>query len=195
MEIISNGGRYMSLSHTLLGLLSYKPMTGYQIKQYFESSINHFWNAHMSQIYRKLNRMEKEGWLTFQIEPQVGKPDKKIYAITQNGTATFMRWLQDFPENSEETTRSEFLARIFFASRINLTDLEYELRRFVRKQHDQLNAYREIEDYIRKQQESGDGEAIFWHMTLRRGIKSVESDIEWAEECLQLVKDKATKGE
>lgn len=185
----------MSLSHTLLGLLSYKPMTGYQIKQYFESSINHFWNAHMSQIYRELNRMEKEGWLTFQIEPQTGKPDKKIYAITQNGTAAFMRWLQDFPESSEETTRSEFLARVFFASRINLTDLEYELRRFLRKQHDQLNAYREIEDYIRKQQESGDGEALFWHMTLRRGIKSVESDIEWAEECLQVVKNKATKGE
>ena len=144
----------------------------------------------MSQIYRELSHMEEKGWVTFRIEPQDGKPDKKIYSVTQDGTEAFMLWLRDFPDNSEETVRSEFLARIFFASHISLPDLAYELRRFIRKQVAQLNAYRESEDHIREHQENGDAEALFWHMTLRRGIKDAEAAIEWAEECLQLVENK-----
>lgn len=177
----------MALHHTLLGLLSYKPMTGYQIKQMFESSIIHFWNAHMSQIYRELSHMEEKGWVTFQIEPQEGKPDKKIYSITQEGTKVFIGWLREFPDNPEEIVRSEFLTRIFFASHLNLPDLAYELKRFMRKQQAQLDAYRECEEHIRKHQASGDNEALFWHMTLRRGVKSTEAAIEWGQECLELV--------
>lgn len=179
----------MALNHTLLGLLSFKSMTGYQLKQLFESSINHFWNAHMSQIYRELGSMEERGWVTFVIEPQEGKPDKKVYSITQEGMNVFKRWLRDFPEDMEETVRNEFLARIFFASHIDLPDLAYELRRFVRKQQEQLSAYRETEAHIKECREKGDPGAVFWHMTLRKGLKSTESAIEWAQECLQLIKE------
>lgn len=183
----------MALHHTLLGLLSYKPMTGYKIKQIFESSIIHFWNAHMSQIYRELSHMEEKGWVTYQIEPQEGKPDKKIYSITQEGTEVFIQWLREFPDNPEENVRSEFLARIFFASHINLSDIAYELKRFMRKQQAQFDAYKECEEHIREHQKNGDNAALFWHMTLRRGVKSTEAAIEWAQECLQLVEEMKKK--
>ena len=41
----------MSLKHALLGLLNYRPMTGYDLKQRFDHSISHFWSANLSQIY------------------------------------------------------------------------------------------------------------------------------------------------
>lgn len=179
----------MALNHTLLGLLSFKPRTGYQLKQLFESSINHFWNAHMSQIYRELSSMEEKGWVTSIIEPQEGKPDKKIYSVTQEGTEVFKRWLQEFPETMEEAGRSEFLARIFFASHIDPADLAYELRRFIRKRQDQLNSYKETEARIKEQRKKGDPDAVFWYMTLRRGVKTTEASIEWAQECLDLVEE------
>ena len=150
----------MSLHHTLLGLLSYEPMTGYQLKQFFEGSINHFWNAHISQIYRELTSMEKKGLVTFCIEPQDGKPDKKVYSVTPEGMASFKKWLREFPEMLDETVRSEFLARIFFASYMDVPDLIYELRRFLRKQQEQLCTYKEIEAHIQSQQEHGEAKAI-----------------------------------
>jgi len=176
----------MALSHTLLGLLAYKPMTGYQVKQFFESSISHFWNAHVSQIYRELTRMEEEGWVSHYIEPQEGKPDKKIYSITVTGTEAFMRWLKDFPQDLEKIERNEFLVRIFFASRLGKSDLTYELKRYVRKQQEQLENYKKISEEVQGGS-CGESDAFFWHMTLRRGIKATEAAIEWAEECLELL--------
>ena len=177
----------MALSHTLLGLLLYKPMTGYQVKQLFECSINHFWNAHVSQIYRELTRMEGDGWVTHYIEPQEGKPNKKIYSITQSGTEAFTQWLKEFPQDPEKIERNEFLVRVFFASRLGKSDLAYELRRYVRKQQEQLKQYERVGEEIQKEQENGESDAFFWRMTLRRGIKATEAAIEWAEECLQLL--------
>ncbi|MBP2643055.1 MAG: hypothetical protein H6Q67_942 [Firmicutes bacterium] len=177
----------MSLSHTLLGLLSYEPMTGYQLKQVFESSINHFWHAHMSQIYRELGQMETKGWVSYQIEPQEGKPDKKIYSITDEGRKNFTRWLKDFPENPESPHKNEFLARIFFASNMDLSDLAFEFKRYLRKQQEQLEFYQNLENVNKEHHAHGDSDTPFWHMALRLGIKSTESAIDWAQECLETI--------
>lgn len=49
----------MSLPHAILGLLNYMPMTGYDLKNFFDDSIDFFWSAQMSQIYRELKNLEK----------------------------------------------------------------------------------------------------------------------------------------
>ena len=49
------------LKHGILGLLNYGDMTGYEIKTAFEDSLNHFWHAQTSQIYRELQLLEKNG--------------------------------------------------------------------------------------------------------------------------------------
>ena len=48
-------------------------------------SVQFFWNATLPQIYRTLNQMESQGWLTVKVEPQEGKPSRKIYSITDEG--------------------------------------------------------------------------------------------------------------
>ena len=49
------------LKHGILGLLNYGDMTGYEIKDVFEHSLNFFWTAQTSQIYRELQTIEKKG--------------------------------------------------------------------------------------------------------------------------------------
>ena len=43
----------------LLGFLNYQQMTGYELKQFMDESIAHFWHAYHSQIYTSLRQMEK----------------------------------------------------------------------------------------------------------------------------------------
>ena len=43
----------MSLRHGLLGLINYKPMTGYELNKEFEESLGHFWHVRSQQIYNK----------------------------------------------------------------------------------------------------------------------------------------------
>ena len=46
----------MSLEYAILGFLSYKPFSGYEMKKAFDNSVRHFWYADQSQIYRTLAR-------------------------------------------------------------------------------------------------------------------------------------------
>ena len=49
----------MSLEHAILGFLTYRPMSGYDLKKFFDESVRHFWSAPQSQIYRTLGRDEE----------------------------------------------------------------------------------------------------------------------------------------
>ena len=42
------------LKHGILGLLNYHSLTGYEIMEVFRDSLNFFWSAQTSQIYREL---------------------------------------------------------------------------------------------------------------------------------------------
>ena len=52
------------LKHGILGLISNGDKTGYEIMTVFRDSLNHFWTAQTSQIYRELQTMEKLGWIS-----------------------------------------------------------------------------------------------------------------------------------
>ncbi|WP_196592942.1 PadR family transcriptional regulator [Pectinatus sottacetonis] len=177
----------MSLHYALLGMLMRKSMTGYQLKQKFESSIIFFWNAHISQIYRELNKMEKKHWVSFIIEPQSGKPDKKIYSITSSGKEEFIQWIRDFSNRPEETIKSELLTKIFFAENMEMEQLKYEFKRFIKDKQNELKGYSDIEECIKGK--CDDKLYLFGNMTLQRGIKSAEADILWAEDCLNKIKE------
>ena len=52
--------RSNTLQYMILGLLTRRPMTGYDIKQTFDKEKAEFWTAPFSQIYPELNRMLKD---------------------------------------------------------------------------------------------------------------------------------------
>ena len=56
-------GSKTTTEEALLGLLSLKPMSGYEIKQMIEGSIGYFWRESFGQIYPTLKRLEKGGWI------------------------------------------------------------------------------------------------------------------------------------
>jgi PadR family transcriptional regulator AphA len=53
----------MSLEYSILGFLSYKPFSGYDLKKAFDNSVRHFWYADQSQIYRTLARLTEQGYV------------------------------------------------------------------------------------------------------------------------------------
>lgn len=84
------------LKHGILGLLNYQDMTGYKIMEVFRDSLNYFWDAKTSQIYRELQGLEQKEWVSKTIVPQNGKPDKKYLFHYSSGAggviAMARRW-------------------------------------------------------------------------------------------------------
>ena len=100
----------MALRYAVLGLLSKEKLTGYDLTQKFHSHISHFWNAHHTQIYRELQKLESDGLVSHDLVEQHDRPDKKIYALTDQGLHDLLVWMGEAPKNP--SMKNETLLRV-----------------------------------------------------------------------------------
>ena len=178
----------MSLPHALLGLLNYKPATGYDLKAAFESSINLFWNASLPQIYRTLKQMEKSGWLTFTTEHQAGKPSRKIYQLTEKGKKELLEWLSAPPEFPE--TKNPMLVKLFFGNQIEKKDLAVNIRKWRERYTNFLDKMdkdiKPVAKYYADKTDSKD-DIQFWMLAADYGIRNAKAVIEWCDAALAVI--------
>ncbi len=185
----------MSLGNALLGLLNHRPMTGYDLKKMLDYPMGFFWVAQMSQIYRELNKLEEKRLVKFEVEPQEKRPDRKVYQLTKEGKETFLNWLNKFPDQLSEASRSRFLMRIFFSSKIKLDELAFEIKRYKKEVEEQLGYLDKVEQWIKdySREKKFKEDAFYWSLIVKREYKSIAAGIEWADECLQLIEQKKRK--
>lgn len=108
----------MSLEHGILGYLSIKPLSGYDLKKLFGISAAYFWPADQAQIYRALKKLVEEGSVE-QGKKETGKTvDKKIYEITDKGRLHLHDWIVN-PQTSDFISRLPFLMQLFFSSSLS----------------------------------------------------------------------------
>ena len=105
----------MSIKYTILGLLHYRDLHGYRIKEVIEEHFGHMWTINYGQIYPNLKKLRTEGLISMEEEVRMGEkgPPRKRYAITAAGKEAFRDWLAQSPEGSM-ILRDPFLMRFVF---------------------------------------------------------------------------------
>ncbi len=180
----------MSLSHAILGILSYRPMTGYNLKEVFDNAISHFWHAHLSQIYRELSRMEDEGLVVSEVQRREGRPDRKVYRITPRGREKFQSWLVSFPRNLAVRYNDEFLLRLYFGGSIGRDEVIFQVTKYKKETEEKLrhlqSLYQVIDDFAKKA--GGPRDRLYWEMTLDLGIRLTRTHLEWIEDVTEKIK-------
>jgi PadR family transcriptional regulator AphA len=182
----------MSLKHALLGLLTYHPMTGYELKQFFDSSVQHFWNAELSQIYPTLKSLEDHGLVEKHVEVQESRPNRKVYEITPSGREEMGRWLRE--PSMPADMRDPFLIKIFFGTEVPVEDVLVLLRRQMEEQQ-MIMGYADtvLRDRIQHAKaEHGHADArqaLFWTLTLEMAIAYRRAYIEWCERSMHLLEE------
>jgi DNA-binding PadR family transcriptional regulator len=129
----------MNVKTLCLGILSVEEASGYEIKKGIEEGMfSHFIDASFGSIYPALTQLAGEGLLTVRAEEQTGKPDKKVYAITEKGHAALARSIAVLP--ARDKYKSEFLFQMLLQQYISLgtmlaavdkqlADLKHDLQR------------------------------------------------------------------
>jgi PadR family transcriptional regulator, regulatory protein AphA len=98
----------MNVKTLCLGYLSLRDATGYEIKKDVEDGLfSHFIEASYGSIYPALNQLAADGLVSCREEEQSGKPDKKVYAITESGLKALKQALSVVP--ARDKYKSEFL--------------------------------------------------------------------------------------
>jgi PadR family transcriptional regulator AphA len=179
----------MSLRHALLGILSYQPMTGYEVKQFFDASVQHFWNAELSQIYPTLKQLEEAGYVDKHIEVQESRPNRKIYEITEAGREEFARWVRE--PATPAHLRDPFLIKIFFGAELPVEDILIQLRRQLEEEQKML-AFSET--VLRARIETSGAEhkttertRMFWSLTLEMAMSYRRAYINWCAHAMSML--------
>jgi len=123
----------MNIRTLCLGVLSFKEASGYELKKEVEDGMySHFIDASYGSIYPALTQMNVEGLLTVRSEEQSGRPDKKVYAITDAGRAVLAKNLAVLP--AKDKFKSEFLFEMLLQHFITKDHLDQAMD----KQHSDL---------------------------------------------------------
>lgn len=180
----------MSLKHGLLGLLNYGQMTGYELDKVFKDSLNFFWEAQTSQIYRELNAMEKLGWLTSEIVFQKDKPNKKKYSITDAGKLELQSWLAENSWDKETQVRSPFLMKLFFSGERSTDENIAMLKNYKIKCMEAMTSLDETDSIIDHYLSvSTNQRALYWKLVADFGKSYMKMCLDWAEHTIKILED------
>ena len=126
----------MTIEYAILGLLSWRPMTGYDLKKMFTGSTALYWSGNNNQIYSSLVRLHREGSVSLEIQQPAAGPARKVYSITPQGKARLKQWVLAAPEPPQ--LRHPFLVQLAWADQLDDHELETLLTRYEEEINTQL---------------------------------------------------------
>lgn len=134
-------------AHALLGLLSIRPWTAYELTQQMQRALRWAWPRSEAGIYAEIKKFEPAGLATA-IEEEVGNRSRTRYEITAAGREAARAWLRTEP--AEPRVELEILLRLFLADLGEPDDLRQALAATRRQVAEQLGSLGGIlEQYAR----------------------------------------------
>ena len=105
-----------NLRYAVLGLIANKPdgVHGYRLKGECEAIADEFWAMNYGKLYRILDVLERAGELTVADEIQRGRPNRKVYRITERGRQNLDDWLLQPVQDGATPLRDELVLKLLF---------------------------------------------------------------------------------
>ncbi|MDC7233077.1 MAG: helix-turn-helix transcriptional regulator [Spirochaetales bacterium] len=177
----------MSLELTILGLLSWNPQSGYDLKKSFSAVEFIPWSGNNNQIYRTLLRLHSEGLVDSQITQPESGPAKKIYTLTEKGYTSLKAQLLGAPEL--EQVKNTFLIQLAFAeileTRLILQLLEDYCTQITERKVLLTEEFRRAEGYPGRSER----ETLIWTRITDRRLESLDNEKKWAESLMEELKE------
>ncbi|MBI5295777.1 MAG: PadR family transcriptional regulator [Chloroflexi bacterium] len=180
----------MSLKHAILGFLSFVPLSGYDLKKAFDRSVQHFWPANQSQIYRTLAQLDEEGLVEKEVVEREERLDMKIYTISEAGRAELHHWLSTpLPEHD---TREPFLIQVYFGGKLSDEEILHLLRLKLKEIEERLAVYAAVYQISQNApSQIVDPRTVFFGMlTLELGYLNSQSDAAWLRSAIERIESK-----
>ena len=165
----------------ILGLLNSKEMTGYEIKEIFESQLKYFFDGTFGMIYPILKKLERENLISNKRVFQTSKPNKNVYSITDKGRKEFQTYLISVP--SEEVYKSDFLMRLYFGQDLGNDEVVDFITLEIKRKKSCLN---ELQENYEKWKEAGMDS--LQAITFEYGISYYEGTLKVLEKALSKLK-------
>ncbi|MCA0457611.1 MAG: PadR family transcriptional regulator [Chloroflexi bacterium] len=178
----------MSLPYLLLGLLSARPMSGYDLNKEFNDAVQHFWSTDQSQIYRSLYKLEAEGLVKAETIVQEDSPNKKVYRVTETGSAELVRWLSR--PQPPTAPREAWLGQLYFSHHLDNSMTTSVLETYRAEIQAELDTLVALLDTLPPRETWGQlpREYQFQLLTLDYGLEVQRFHAEWFDKAIEQIK-------
>ncbi|KQV04753.1 MULTISPECIES: PadR family transcriptional regulator [unclassified Kitasatospora] len=175
----------MALRHAVLAALLDGEYSGYQLAKAFDIGVANFWHALPQQLYAELAKLEKEGLLSGRQVLQEGRPNKRLFRVTEAGRAE----LEAFAETVAKPSfiRDDLMVKVQAADLIGTAAVIAQLEEraevskgkveFLTELLRTLRGGAEEDEYLRH------GERIGPYLTCLRGVAFEQETRDW---CLRI---------
>ena len=167
----------------MLGLLADGPLHGYELRTLYEAQLVPSASVNFGQVYTTLDRLQRDGWVEHDVVTQQERPDKKVYALTQEGRNQLQAWL-DTPTALSLDARNETFLKLMLARRLAHVDplevLKVEKRACFARLHEMTQARAKAND------DQAPLQAI---LLLDLAVLRLEAFMKWLENCDELLRE------
>jgi len=170
----------VSLKHAIMVLLETEAGSGYDLLKRFKQRLGFFWQASHQQIYQQLKVMHQAGLINCQLDIQQGKPDRKVYAMTEAGHEELLAWLHKACK--PQKINDSLLVKLYGGHLLDKSTLLAEVRQHKSQHEKALLIMRDIEQQYAQLQGAERDNLALPFLTLRRGILGEQAWLAWAEE-------------
>ncbi|GAB6930637.1 DUF4180 domain-containing protein [Paenibacillus sp. JCM 10914] len=173
----------MSIQLAILGILSWKSSTGYELKKIFEDSSFMYWSGNNNQIYKALMNMENEDFVTSEVVHQDNSPSKKIYSITEEGIKELKKWIMSSPEAPE--IKKAFLVQLAWSDMLSNQELNEVLFKYENEIRLQLIMQNEKYRRALHTPNRSNRESLIWERISENIVSTYNNELNWVRETRQ----------
>jgi len=166
------------MRHAVLALLAEEPAHGYEIKRGLEErfgSVVAPLNA--GQVYTTLQRLQRDRLVADDAVAQEGRPDKRVYRLTEAGRDALFEWLG--APSAPTRLRDDFFMKLVFAQSMGLAD---PAALIARQRAVYLRALGDLERVLAGGAENGTTALVVEGAALH-----LEADLKWLDRCEEML--------
>lgn len=167
----------MTIQSAILGILSWKSSTGYELKKIFEDSSFMYWSGNNNQIYKALINLENEELVVSEVVHQDNSPTKKIYYITEEGQKELKKCLLSPPEAPE--LKKLFLVQLAWSDILDNHELNELLSKYENEIKLQLIMQKEKDRRALHSPNRSTREKVIWEMISQNIISTYNNELHW----------------
>ncbi|MCI0395825.1 MAG: PadR family transcriptional regulator, partial [Chloroflexi bacterium] len=165
----------MSIKYAILGFLSWKSLTGYELKKLFTGSETLYWSGNNNQIYTTLAQLYREKLVTKEVQHQESSPSRKVYTITDTGLAALKQWLAAAPELPQ--LKNSFLIQLMWEDQLEPDELNALLDNYEEELRVRLLMVQEQERRRKASPAATPRTAYLWDMIGKNWISFYEHEL------------------
>ncbi len=177
----------MDIQYAILGLLSWQPFSGYDLKKLISESDLFYWSGNNNQIYHSLVQLHKDGLVTQQVQYQESLPAKKIYTITEKGREALRGWALANPELPE--IHNNFLIQLAWAESLSVAEIDALLARYEEEVGLRLRMQQKKAADLPQAPNRSAREEYLWQKIAENMRSALQNEIDWVRQVRKDLQD------